>query len=156
MILNQDQLIEKFVANLKSNGTIKEVTYADGVTRGLISKGNENQPVEQGDSVYFYFAAYIINGNSTTSAILYDTNIKSIAESAGINIEIRNFNPLGEIAGNGRLIAGVNKGLKMCKLNEESILVFNSDMGYGSQAVGIVPPYSPLFFHIKIVHIKKN
>jgi FKBP-type peptidyl-prolyl cis-trans isomerase 2 len=133
---------------------IDSVKIIDGVSRALYIKGDEACPVSKGDSVYFYFTAYVIIGNS--SFYIYDTNNKEDAKVAGLDTISRNFTPKGIIAGSGQVISGLDKGLLMCYLGEQSFLIFNSDLGYGSNSLGIVPPYSPLMFQVQIVGIKKN
>lgn len=157
-ILKEDQIIERFVAYLNNQDyIIDSVEFSERLN---MNKAPLRKPasgiarIVAGDSVYFYYAAsYLANG---TSQIFFDTNIKEIAEDLGLDTFERDFSVKKEIAGVGRFISGLDKGLTWCAEGEECFLIFNSDLGYGSNTVGIIPAYSPICFHIIIQKVIKN
>lgn len=153
-IINQDTLIEQFITTLKSDSLFKYVDYANGVSHVVFEKGDEHFSVGYGDSVYFYYSAGVITSGSTF--FLYDTNIIDYAREMGLDTTIRSFNPKGEVVGKGNLIKGLDLGLQMCKWQEVRYILFNSDLGYGSEPLGLIPAYSPIMYYVYIDGVKKN
>ena len=58
--------------------------------------------------------------------------------------------------GKGDLITGLDRGLLGARLGEESLILFPSQLGYGKQAVGLVPENTALMFDLLVARIKKN
>lgn len=56
--------------------------------------------------------------------------------------------------GGGEVIEGWDKGLVGMKIGGKRKLIIPSDMAYGPQGVGGIPPNSPLIFEIELVSIK--
>ena len=150
-ILNEDKIISNYISTLSDNYI--STSTENGVSRVLFSRGDETKRIERGDSVYFYYVASYLRGSS---AVTYDTNVLEVAKEMGIDTESRDFFPLGVIANEGKVIKGLDVGLLMCYMGEHSSLIFNSQLAYGSDPIGIVPPSTPIVFEIQIVKIKKN
>jgi hypothetical protein len=150
MITSEDGMIEQFIS---AQQNILRIENINGIHHAIINEGDNLNPVQQGDSVYFYFDAYYLA--SSSNMVLFETNNKTTAEEHGLDTNSRNFDIKGEIAGSGKLVAGLDKGLMLCNLNEECFLIFNSDLGYGSAQLGIIPPYSPIVFRVLIVRLEK-
>lgn len=56
--------------------------------------------------------------------------------------------------GEGKVIAGWEKGLVGMQAGGERILVVPPDMAYGNRQIGPIPPNSPLIFSIELLEIK--
>ncbi|MFP4367236.1 MAG: FKBP-type peptidyl-prolyl cis-trans isomerase [Bacteroidales bacterium] len=53
-------------------------------------------------------------------------------------------------------VKGVYEGLRLMKEGAEATLIIPSQLGYGSESSGIVPPYSTLIYDIKLVKVIKD
>lgn len=106
--------------------------------------------VAPGDSIAFWYAGY------TLSKQLFDTNVRSIAEEAGLSLSSRSFDPVELVAGNDYLIEGLSKGLLLCRLNQTNTILFPSSLGYGGNTIGEIKPWSPIAFDIFIIYVKNE
>lgn len=61
--------------------------------------------------------------------------------------------PFSFTLGAGQVIQGWDKGLLGMKVGGERKLVIPPDLGYGSQAVGSIPPDSTLMFDVKLLSV---
>jgi peptidylprolyl isomerase len=61
--------------------------------------------------------------------------------------------PFTVTVGAGEVIPGWDRGLEGAKIGERRHLVIGSDMAYGSQGQGPIPPDAPLAFDVDIVDI---
>lgn len=60
----------------------------------------------------------------------------------------------GEFAtrlGTNAVIPGFEEGIKKMKVGEKATVIFPSEIGYGENGQGSIPPYSPLLFEIEIL-----
>ena len=60
----------------------------------------------------------------------------------------------GEITvalGTNAVIPGFEEGIKKMKAGEKATIIFPSDIGYGVNGSGAIPPYSPLLFELEIL-----
>ena len=64
--------------------------------------------------------------------------------------------PFGTKIGSGMAVTGFEQGLVGAKLNGEREIDIPSDLGYASEARGIIPPNSDLFFSIKVIDVVKE
>ncbi|MCC6691687.1 MAG: FKBP-type peptidyl-prolyl cis-trans isomerase [Bacteroidia bacterium] len=62
--------------------------------------------------------------------------------------------PIDVSVGKGQVIPGWEEALLKMKKGQKVLLVVPSALGYGSQGMGHIPPYSPLLFEMEIVDIK--
>jgi FKBP-type peptidyl-prolyl cis-trans isomerase 2 len=135
---------------MNKNPTMK--LSQDGGVYYLYEPGDMTVKVEAGDSIYFYYAATLVYDTLR----YFDTNDRALANALKLDMSSAKFEPLKVVAGNNNLLPGLNIGLNMTHLNDNGEIIFNSDMGFGEQGIGIVPPLSPLIFKVFIVQIKKN
>jgi len=63
--------------------------------------------------------------------------------------------PIDFPLGQGQVIAGWDEGIGMMKKGGKSVLVIPSDIAYGPNGRGSIPPYSTLVFEVELVDIVK-
>jgi hypothetical protein len=149
LMTQQESQIESYIKTLQD----KRVEVLDGVWRVVFEEGSGNREAASGDSVVFNYAAYIF---SSGKGALYDTNVKSIADEAGIYRELSHFVPKKEVLGKGRLLSGLEKGLISAKPGESSYVIFSARHGFGNVQTGLVPKMSPLLIEVWLIEVKKN
>jgi len=141
----QEKAITDYLTQQLRDTTIALVTN-NGAHRLILQSGVE-PAVAFGDSISFSYIGYIFSGGS--SKIIFDTNIDTF-----------NFVPInnnGEgLMTSGKYIQGLENGLLGMKVGEKSQIIFPSSLGYGNNAVGLVPPLSALLFDVEMIKVKKQ
>lgn len=163
VVNTEDRLISTFYNNAISDTTghinITDSAIVNGVVKLSFNIGNSNNKIEQGDSVNFYYIGAILNStdisNYMNSANVFTTNIDSIAVKYSLAGMTGKDVEKG-IAGKNYYIKGLDTGLTMMNEHENALILFPSQLAYGSNTVGAVPANSPLIFKIIITKIKKN
>lgn len=145
-----ERIVENFVASILKTDTTFKLILANRVSYIRMKQG-DSIPITAGDSIYFYFAA-----RTFYDTVPYETNIKELARRYRMDTTIRSFEPLGVVLGQGDLIPGLENGLLLGYPKDEAAIIFNSDLGYGSKPMGIVPIYSPLYFYVNIIKVTKR
>ncbi len=140
--VKEDNLIERYL-QLNNLSYIKQ----DGVYYAIRNKGFGYQ-IATNDSIAFLYVGYTLKGE------VFDTNILDVALEFNLDTTIRDFAPLETIAGHSPLIPGLNRGLMLCREGELGTLLFPSELGYGSDIMGSLPPWSPIAFDIFIIYVK--
>jgi hypothetical protein len=102
--------------------------------------------VSAGDSLYIIYAGVLLADTTRCFA----TNDIELATALGMNTDSGEFTPLGVVVGEGKLIKGLDSGLKMVHPDDKGEIIFNSDYGFGNKATGIIPAYSALIYKIQI------
>ncbi len=145
-IIDQQKSIDTYLSKL----TDKTIVTNNGSSRVVIEAGNENKLIAEGDSVYYYFAAYVFNGGKGE---LFASNKASIVKEA-------NFPPdtlvKASLLNSTDFIKGLRLGLVGAAEGETCNIVFTSELGYYTQTVYNIPKLSPLFFEIWIEKVIKN
>jgi FKBP-type peptidyl-prolyl cis-trans isomerase len=147
----QEEKIEAYIRTKRSKDREMKLSQ-EGDVYYLYTPGDTTTAVSPGDSIYFYYLATLVNDTLR----YFDTNHRETAEALRLNTDAKSFEPLGVIAGNSNLLPGLNTGLKMVHPGDSGEIIFNSDLGFGDKANGIVPPFSALIFKVFILNIKKN
>jgi len=144
-ISRQEKAITDYLTQQLRDTTIALVTNK-GAHRLIMQSGVE-PAVAFGDSISFQYIAYIFSSGS--SKVIFDTNIDAL-----------NFVPInnnGEgLMTSGKYIQGLENGLLGMKVGEKSQIIFSSSLGYGNNAIGIVPPLSALLFDVEMIKVKKQ
>ncbi|MDR3183946.1 MAG: FKBP-type peptidyl-prolyl cis-trans isomerase [Prevotellaceae bacterium] len=136
-LLQQEKDIERYIETLKKNteNPVDTVYYFGGVYRVVLEAG-VGEGAAAGDSVVFDYKAYMF---ASGKGAVYD----SLQHERGT-------------LGQGSYFAGLETGLTGMLEGEQAQVILTSEKGYGSVAVGIVPPNTPLLFEIKMDRVVKN
>jgi FKBP-type peptidyl-prolyl cis-trans isomerase len=145
---------EKRVANnreIEQYLTRKRLAYTKekGVYHAIVKPGF-GYKVNTGDEISFWYVGYKLNG------MVFDTNISEIALLAGLDVTVRQFNPIETIAGSENLLEGVRRGILMCRQNEKATVLFPSSLGFGKDYFGPIDPWTPLAYDIFIINVKNQ
>lgn len=146
----QEEMIEKYVSSLEGANVI----FNDiGVWKIIENEGNNNIIAKPGDSIFFYYAAYIF---SNGKGKIYDTNVKEIAIENNFNVDFNLFEIRKEVIGRGKLIKGMDIGLIGSKKNEESVIIYSAKNGFGDKQIGLIPKSSAHYVEVWIKDIKQK
>jgi len=149
MVNEQESQIEKYVETLDD----VEVAVDDGVWRVVMDGGSNNYSAVAGDSVSFNYSAYIFRSGKGS---LFDTNIRSVAKEAKLDLDLSAFTPRKRRIGRGELIKGLDKGLLGVRKGDRCYIIFSSKYGYGNKQIGMIPKMSPLIYEVWILDVNKN
>ena len=86
--------------------------------------------VEAGNTVNVYYVGSLEDGT------VFDTNIKSVAESIGLNKPL--FNPLEVVVGSGSVIKGFDEALIGMKVDEEREVFIPVHLAYGAPRSDVI------------------
>jgi FKBP-type peptidyl-prolyl cis-trans isomerase len=107
-------------------------------------KGNGKKP-QNGQNVKVNYIGKLLNGK------VFDTSIEVEAKAAGVYNPQRPYKPFEFTLGAGQVIRGWDEGIAQLSVGSKATLIIPSALGYGSQDMGIIPPYSTLVFEIELV-----
>lgn len=110
------------------------ITKPDGL-KILDEKVGEGNEVKSGDTVTVNYLGTLENGTKFDSS--YDRNT-----------------PFTTQIGVGQVIKGWDEGIVGMKVGGKRKLIIPSDLGYGSQGQGSIPPNSVLIFEVELVSFK--
>jgi FKBP-type peptidyl-prolyl cis-trans isomerase len=126
---------------IDENGIIAD-TLPDGL---LISFSGFSTPEtlssdypKKGDTIITIYKAYFLTSG----------NALNLFDEASLN---DNYKYVFQI---DPVIDGWEEGIGLMKKGSSATLIIPSKLAYGSKQIGIIPPYSPLVFNIRIYDIK--
>ena len=143
MLAEEKEALAKYVADNKINATPDE----EGLYVVVTKKG-KGQKVEIGRDVKINYTGRLLDGK------VFDTSVESVAKENGLYNPNAPYQPLAYRVGEQRFIAGWEKGVINQTEGSKVTLIIPSDLGYGPNAVGSIPPNSALIFDIDIVSVK--
>jgi FKBP-type peptidyl-prolyl cis-trans isomerase len=133
---------ESIVSYLGSKG----YTLENGIYL-YISDSVYNYQIAKGDTVTFNYIGYTLNDS------IFDTNIKNVAKEHNLDTNVRSFSPVKVIAGTGKLIDGLDKGLLLLKDSIKASIYFPSSMGFEDNYIGPIEHWSALGFDIQVLSV---
>lgn len=139
----EEKSIESYISSKKWNYIKNNGVYCSPQSQ---SYGYE---VNYGDTIHFWYKGYTI----TSPIVVFDSNIKSVAIQAKLDTLVRKFEPLRAIIGSTPLIDGLKYGLLLCRENQQTTILFPSNLGYGDSYAGPVMPWSPLAFDVEVIYL---
>lgn len=131
-LLDQEDFIDKYITSQLADYT---VVRNEGVNRVIIREGS-GSAIEKGDQVSFIYRGYVLTAQGPTTIFTEESATAVIGE--------------------GDIIKGIDKGLVGAKKNEESVLLFSAQYGYGKGSLNMVPEASALMFRTIITNVVKK
>lgn len=122
--------LEKY---LKDNNVTQKPT-ASGLYFIEKTKGT-GAKAEPGKTVRVHYTGRLLDGTKFDSSV--DRN-----------------EPFEFMLGQGQVIPGWDEGIGMLQVGGKATLIIPSELGYGEQDMGVIPPYSPLVFDVELIDVK--
>lgn len=110
-------------------------TTANGVYYVVIEEG-EGEYASEGDSLIVGYAGYFIDG------VLFDSSELHFPDGK-----------MSFVLGEDRMIAGWEEGMKIMNEGAKMQFIIPSELAYGSNGSGKIPPYQTLVFVVKLFEI---
>jgi FKBP-type peptidyl-prolyl cis-trans isomerase len=133
----------KYIADNKLNVT----TTASGLKYVITQPSTKPKP-QTGDTVLVNYVGRTLDGK------VFDSSIKAEAEKGGLNQPGRNYEPLPVVVNTGTVVKGWDEGLLLMNEGSKAEFIVPSNLGYGSEGSGDIPPYSTMVFELELVKIK--
>lgn len=117
-------------------------------------EGEGPQP-KVGDTVMVNYKGFLSDGE------LFDTNVASVAEEAGIlnprRQEMDGYRPMPVLYGpDAPMIPGFKEGVQQMKVGDRATLFIPAHLGYGERgAPPVIPPNADLIFEVELVNIQE-
>ena len=113
--------------------TAEFTEISEGFKYRTLKEGNDNlRPAQNGDNLRVQYIGTFTNGKQFDSSY-------------------QNGRPFSFTLGGGQVIQGWDQGVVGMLVGERRELIIPSRLGYGSRAVGNIPPNSTLVFSIELV-----
>ena len=155
-ITKQEEIIEAYWAKLEiDNINVFEKDTDEDIFRVVLQKGDETQSIAAGDSIHFFYTGAIFTDKGLELSRVFDTNEASVAKELKLSTE-QELKIREDVAGMGRFVSGLEKGILRMHKGEEAHIIFTSKFGYGDKAMSTIPKYSPIIFKVKIVEVIKK
>jgi FKBP-type peptidyl-prolyl cis-trans isomerase len=101
-----------------------------------------------GDTVYVNYTGYTLDGR------VFDSSIEANAKKAGLNQPGRTYEPINFVLGSGQVIKGWDEGLLLLNEGSKAKFIIPSDIAYGTEGSGDIPPFSTLVFDVELTKVK--
>lgn len=117
-----------------------DLTTTESGLQYIVRTEGEGDPIEEGDLLEIFYAGFLEDGT------LFDSTVRDPA-------------PFLFQTASGQAIPGIEEGVAGMKVGEERILVIPPDLGFGEEGVKegpneVIPPYSYLYFNIRVEGIR--
>lgn len=126
---NEAKIMENYAQKNFPNAT--KTQY--GMYRVVLKEGS-GATITSGKSVKVDYTGKLINGTTFDSSVGRE--------------------PIELSVGQGAVIPGWEQALMMMKKGEKSIFFIPSNLAYGEQGSGPIPPFSPLIFEMEVIDVK--
>ncbi len=134
--------IQAYVTANKLNA----VKSATGLQTVVTTPGDGVKPA-MGDTVVANYVGKFFNGK------VFDTSLQDVATKSKIAMPGRPYQPLRVALGARGVIPGLEEALSSVSKGEKATFIIPSQMAYGEQGGGPIPPSTPLVFDIEVVSI---
>jgi FKBP-type peptidyl-prolyl cis-trans isomerase FklB len=142
----------KAIADYLESNTLVNVKQFDDPSTGIkviwqeVSKSGIK--AENGDTLRVDYTGKLLSNK------VFDTSIESVARTAGIFSNSRNYIPLKFPLGRGFLIPGFEFGAAQMEKGDKATVLIPSIFGYGNNANGDIPANAPLIFELTLIDVK--
>jgi FKBP-type peptidyl-prolyl cis-trans isomerase FkpA len=110
----------------------------------MITKPSLKPKPLAGDTVIVDYTGRLLDGT------VFDTSIKEVAQKSGTYQEGRPYEPLKFPVGKQNVIAGWDEGLLLVNNGAKATFIVPSNLAYGDQGSGAIPPFSTLVFEVEM------
>ena len=107
-------------------------------------KGSGAKP-KVGDEVEVNYTGRLLDGK------LFDTSIESVAKEGNAFNPQRPYGPFKFILGQGQVIKGWDEAIAMLSKGGKAKIILPSNIAYGPNGGGPIPPFAPLTFEVELV-----
>lgn len=97
-----------------------------------------------GDTVLVDYVGKLLDGT------VFDTSIKEVAQKTGTYQEGRPYEPIKFPVGKQNVIAGWDEGLLLVNNGAKATFIIPSNLAYGDQGSGAIPPFATLVFEVEM------
>lgn len=118
----------------EETNTASNIFYIQGMKIEVLKEG-AGQVTKSGDHVFVHYTGTLTNGTKFDSSV-----------DRGV--------PFDFVLGQNRVIQGWELGVLGMKVGEKRKLTIPPELGYGAQAVSIIPANSTLLFDVELLEIK--
>ncbi len=119
---------------------------ATGLQYKITAPSIKRKPVA-GDSVQVNYTGHLLNGT------VFDSSIDADAKKAGLEQPGRTYEPIGFKVGQQQVIPGWDEGLLLLGEGAKATFVIPSNLAYGPNGQGEIPPFSTLVFDVQLVKV---
>lgn len=112
---------------------------------------NSTDPLDSvyvGDTVSVHYIGKFLSGN------VFDTSIEQVAIDNGIHNSNYNYPPLSFKVGSFAVLGAFEFGISQMVRGDKATIIMPSELGYGRNGQGPVPPNTPLVFEVELLEIK--
>ena len=154
----QTAFIESFVsarmkadpnATLTRNGGAYRLTLHDTLDRIY----GQRDSLRAGGKVAIYYACYTLTGASLSAGNLVATNVRELAEQAGMYLTDTTRYKLDTLTLDQRLLEGLRTGLEGVQQYDEGFVLFTGKFGFANSSMGTIPARSALAYQYWIEKI---
>lgn len=148
---NADLEKVKLAEKASADNYIKEhklflVSTASGLKYIIKTAGIKPRP-QNGDTVYVNYTGRTLDGK------VFDSSVEADAKAGGLQQPGRTYEPISFALGSGRVIKGWDEGLLLLNEGSKAKFIIPSNLGYGDQGSGAIPPFSTLLFDVELVKV---
>ena len=133
-------VMEKYLADNKI--TVKPTE--SGLYLIESKKGSGAKP-KAGDEVEVNYTGRLLDGK------MFDSSVEADAKEGNVFNPQRPYGPFKFILGQGQVIKGWDEAISMLSKGAKAKIVLPSNLGYGPNGGGPIPPFSPLVFEVELV-----
>ncbi|MBN8697395.1 MAG: FKBP-type peptidyl-prolyl cis-trans isomerase [Bacteroidetes bacterium] len=134
----------KIMAKYLEDNKITAKPTASGLIYVETKKGSGSKPTA-GSMVKVNYVGMLLDGT------IFDTSLEDRAKEAGLYDERRPYEPFEFALGTGQVIPGWDEGIALMTPGSKGKLIIPSELAYGAQGGGPIPPFSSLVFEVELV-----
>jgi FKBP-type peptidyl-prolyl cis-trans isomerase FkpA len=113
------------------------------------TKKGSGKKAEAGKTVRVHYTGTLLDGT------IFDTSIEETAKMNNVYNPQRPYNPFEFPLGQGHVIKGWDEGVAYMSVGGKATFIIPSSLAYGESGAGnIIPPNSPLVFHVELIEVK--
>jgi FKBP-type peptidyl-prolyl cis-trans isomerase FkpA len=136
----EKEIMDKYLADNKITAKPTE----SGLYLIESKKGSGPKP-KAGDEVEVNYTGRLLDGK------MFDSSIEADAKEGNVYNPQRPYGPFKFILGQGQVIKGWDEAIGMLSKGGKAKIILPSNIAYGPNGGGPIPPFSPLTFEVELV-----